>query len=188
MPIPLGILAVAGAGAAGGGGSFDLLETTVLTTTAASITFSNLGNYSAYKHLQLRMVARCNEPASVAVTTFLRFNSDSGSNYAWHRLVGTGSTVTSGSGTSANQINILNTTAVDADANSFGVSVTDILDFNNASKNTTTRNLGGYAGTPVTIRLESGFWNNTAAVTSLSLTPAAGSYIAGTRVSLYGYK
>ena len=30
MPIPLGVLAVAGAGAAGGGSSFDLLATTVL--------------------------------------------------------------------------------------------------------------------------------------------------------------
>jgi hypothetical protein len=33
--------------------AFDLLETTTLTTSASSVTFSGLGAYSDYKHLQI---------------------------------------------------------------------------------------------------------------------------------------
>ena len=47
MPFGLGFFATAGAGAAG---SFDLLETQVLGSAQASVTFSSLGTYSNYKH------------------------------------------------------------------------------------------------------------------------------------------
>ena len=56
MPIPLGFFAAAGAVA---GGSYDLLETTILSSNAASVTFSNLNNYAAdYQHLQIRAVVK----------------------------------------------------------------------------------------------------------------------------------
>jgi hypothetical protein len=39
------------------------------------------------------------------------------------------------------------------------------------------------------VALISGFWNNTAAVTSASLTPSTGaSFVTGSRFSLYGIK
>ena len=37
-------------------GAYDLLETTTLTSSASSVTFSGLGSYTDYKHLQIRMV------------------------------------------------------------------------------------------------------------------------------------
>ena len=41
--------------------SFDLIQTYTLSSNQASVTFSNLGDYSStYKHLQLRMVAKSN--------------------------------------------------------------------------------------------------------------------------------
>ena len=99
MPIPLGILAVAGAGAAGGGGAFDLLETTVLGSDTASVTFSNLNTYSAYKHLQIRLVARSTN-ASASRSVRIQFNGDTASNYAYHYLLGDGSSVSSDASTS----------------------------------------------------------------------------------------
>ena len=71
MPIPLGILAVAGAGA-GGGNSFDLLETTVLSSAASTVSFTGLSGYTQYKHLQFRYVARTGTTTST--TSNIYFN------------------------------------------------------------------------------------------------------------------
>ena len=190
MPIPLGILAVAGAGSAPLVNSFDLLESTILSTTATSIVFSSLGSYSDYKHLQIRMVGR-NVNTSIGGARFiLRFNSDSGSNYATHWLKGNGTAVTSGNITSTTGIgpsfgNIANNGAT---TNAFGGNIVDILDFYNSSKNTTVRTFGGTDF--FEMGLGSGFWNNTAAVTRIEIIDGsfAGGFVAGSRFSLYGWK
>jgi hypothetical protein len=186
MPIPLGVLAVAGAGAAGGGGSYDLLETTVLGSSAASVTFSNLGNYSAYKHLQIRAVTR-GDVATSDYNIKVTLNSDTGSNYAFHNIRGNGSTVTSAASTSQAFMAAFLTMGTSV-ADIWPAAVVDILDFNNANKNTTIRSLNGWAGSANAIHLRSGFWNNTAAVTTITLTPNSGNLITGSRISLYGYK
>jgi hypothetical protein len=188
MPIPLGVLAVAGAGAAGGGGAFDLLETTVLGSDAASVTFSSLGSYSAYKHLQIRMVSRCTRAATIA-DTFVQVNGDTGNNYAYHRMLGSGSSV--GEASSINRANafLAYTSAANATANNFATTVFDILDFSSTSKTTTFRSLTGMVNTSGNlIGLFSGLWNNTAAVTSINIFPEAGNFLTGSRFSLYGYK
>ena len=178
-PLPLGILALAGVT---GGPAFDLLETQVLATSAASITFSSLGDYAAdYKHLQIRL---SNKSASTNSQLYLTFNSDSGSNYAWHELLGTGSAVESYASSSQPRIQIVPLPPTTG----FTGGVVDILDPFNASKNTTTRSLSGQAeGIYNQIRLGSGVWMNTNAVSSITLT--GGVNIASlSRYSLYGVK
>lgn len=187
MPIPLGILAVAGAGA-GGGGAYDLLETTVLTGSAATVTFSNLGSYSSYKHLQLRIVGRDD---TTEQTMAIQLNGDTGSNYARHALQGTGSSVTSFATTSASQMSILYlSSGGNAGANIYGSAIVDILDFSNTSKNKTLRSLTGAVGAPNSrIFLYSGLWANTAAITSITIKPfSTGNFVSGSRFSLYGVK
>jgi hypothetical protein len=192
MPIPLGIVAVAGAGGgAGGGGSFDLLETTLISSNTASVTFSNLNNYSAYKHLQVRIAARSDRASSVA-NIGIRFNSDSGSNYATHLLEGTGTAVSTGARTGDSATGRFKIPGNTATANSFGASVIDILDFASSSKNTTTRHLAGMHETSASqyqIILSSGLWVNTAAVTSVFFYELNGNnFVSGSRFSLYGIK
>ena len=187
MPIPLGILAVAGAGGAAAG-AFDLLETTLVSTNTASVTFSNLNTYSDYKHLQIRTALKTNAGTTGIEDLRLTFNSDSGSNYAWHRIRGDGSTVASTAGTSTAFINIENSATRNNETNIYAGTVLDILDFSNSSNNTTTRSLQGVSASVGRILLASGLWNNTAAVTSITFTPAAGSLVAGSRFSLYGVK
>jgi hypothetical protein len=189
MPIPLGVLAVAGAGAAGGGNSYDLLETTTLGTAAASVTFSNLNNYSDYKHLQVRYTVRTSRAQSFD-TMLTRLNSDSGSNYARHSLVGDGSSVSSEASTSQTSVNSVRIIGNNATANIFAAGVVDILDFSNSSKNTTLRFLTGRLETGLNeIGLTSGLWNNTAAVTSVQFLPGTGpNFNIGCRFSLYGIK
>jgi hypothetical protein len=169
-------------------GSFDLLETTTLTSSASSVTFSGLGAYTDYKHLQIRMVGRSNRSGFSTSNIDLRINGDTGSNYSYHSLFTDGANVYStADGVSSDKIRTEPAiTAATATSGDFSARIYDFLDFSSASKNTTVRVLAGSAVKG--IGLSSGAWLNTAAVTSLTLIDAQGSFIAGSRFSLYGVK
>jgi hypothetical protein len=190
MPIPLGVLAVAGAGAAALPSDYDWLETTTLGSDTSSVTFSNLNNYSAYKHLQIRTVTR--GASGYGGTMYLRFNGDTASNYARHFIAGFGNTVSVGGNANAAFIALPATTAdgADPDSNVFGASVIDILDFSLTTKNKTIRGFGGVrrSDSAGAIELRSGVWMNTAAITSLTISPSSGNFKANSRFSLYGIK
>jgi hypothetical protein len=173
-PIPLGILAAAGGAPAG---AYELISTQVLASSAASVTFSSIPQ--DYKHLQIRISARVTTDDYVAK---LNFNSDTGANYAFHRLIGNGSSVASSA--SASQAFIW-TAIYRSVANQFTAEVIDILDYSSANKNTTTRHLGGLATDQV--QLNSGLWNNTAAVTAINLSGYS-DWVTGSRFSLYGIR
>lgn len=181
MLIPLGILASSGGGA---GGSFELISTTTLGSTQASVTFDVSTYASTYKHLQIRKMAR----ADVSDwSSHIRFNSDTGSNYSWHQLGGDGSSVFSSAGTSQTQM-LVGKQPVTSDANNFTADVIDILDPFVTTKNTTIRSFNGYAGTAPVVILRSGAWYNTAAVTSITVTQLSGNFVSGSRFSIYGIK
>jgi hypothetical protein len=185
MPIPLGVLAVAGAGAAAGAG-YDLLETTILSTTTASVTFSSLDSYSAYKHLQIRAVMKDNAGSTNLNRMDVRFNSDQGSNYTYHYLNGTGSNVGSSAGTAQSRLQFFDVIGGGSNNLRYGSIILDILDFNNASKNKTVRGFGGgFVASENDISLSSGVWLNTNAITSIEIFGNF-NYAAGSRFSLYG--
>ena len=174
--------------------AFDLLETTTLTTSANSISFTGLGSYATnYKHLQVRYIGRC---ASAGTNNGLEvyINGDTGSNYTYHRIVGNGSTVeTFGLGSVLTSGIVGRITGGSADAGTYGAGSVNLLDFGSTQKNKTIRSLGGYANTAGAgyyICLDSVAWLNTAAITSLTFKAQTGSedFIAGTRISLYGVK
>lgn len=180
MLIPLGFLAVSGVSA----GSFDLLETQVLGSSTASVTFSSLGTYSNYKHLQIRVAARTDRSGAADDNVIMRFNGDSGSNYSCHNLRGNGSSVISGALTNETKIVAR---AIGGNDGNFGAVVIDILDAFETTKYKTSRSLGGYATNIV--ELGSGSWRNTAALTSILLDQDVGSnFLTGSRFSLYGIK
>jgi len=186
--IPLGILAAAG-GAVASAGSYDLLATEILTSSQSSVTFSSLNStYGAdYEHLQIRMVGR-SDRISDDENLRIRFNADSGSNYANHYLQGNGSSVSSGSEVSNTGMWARSLTASSSNSGSFGVFVIDILDAFKTSKNTTVRTLGGSTDDDF-IGLSSGVWLNTAALTSIELgTQFSNDLVTGSRFSIYGIR
>jgi hypothetical protein len=186
MPFGLGFFATAGVRAAAG--SFDLLQTQVLSSAEPSVTFSNLNTAygSTYQHLQIRMVTK-DTSAGAASYDLIRLNGDTGSNYSWHRLQADGSSVASTAGTSTNGMNAyLN--AYQSAANAFSVSVFDLLDPFETTKNKTIRVLtGGALGSFNYVALTSGNWRNTASVTSVTINASA-NFVVGSRFSLYGIK
>ena len=186
MPFGLGFFATAGAG--GAAGSFDLLETQVLGSAVSSITFSSLSTYAAtYQHLQIRALVRTSR-ATTSDVIQLRFNSDSGNNYAQHGLYGNGSIVGSFAGVPRSAAFAMESSANNTAANVFGAAVMDILDPFETTKNTTFRTLHGLTSYNV-ITLASSLWNNTAAITTMTFTSDGGAnFVSGTRFSLYGIK
>lgn len=185
MLIPFGVFS-AGV-SAGETNSFELISTTILGSTTASVTFDTSA-LSAYKHLQVRYVARNASDSNglIGVT----YNGAS-SSYQWHRLRGNGSSVSS-TASSDSRIEVYGSGS-SAGSNQFGTGIIDILDFNSTTKYKTLRALVGVvdsAGSMKEIDLMSGaYFGNTNALTSLTLTQIYGTgFIAASRFSLYGAK
>lgn len=178
--LPLGILAASGAGAAG---AMELISTTVLDGTTASVTFNSLPQ--TYKHLQIRYTVRSSYSAAL---TYLLLSANGSYIQRTHYLNGNGASVSSSTYADAIFGNIPGSTAT---ANTFAAGVIDILDYTSANKKTTFRNLTGFApATDKSIALWSALTDTAAgALTSLSLIGYAfNNFASGTRFSLYGIK
>jgi hypothetical protein len=182
MLLPLGILA-----SASGGADYELISTTLVTSAVASVTFSSLNTAAAaYKHLQLRYTGRTTRGVSEDGSPIMYLNGDTAANYRSHYLVGNSSTTSSyDNGTS---LGLGSHPGSSAGSYQFLGSVIDILDFSQTTKNTTLRIAAGLPGSFNSVRLASGAWFNTAAVTSVQVSANVGNWEVGSRFSLYGLK
>ena len=148
---------------------------TVSGTSTSTVSFGSIPQ----TYTDLVLVSSVTQSADVA--SYMRFNSDTGSNYSRTRLLGTGSSVTSARGTNDVGIEF-----------SFGTLTSlsnTIWQINNYSNTTTYKtalsrinNTFDWVGTSV------GLWRSTAAITTVSYTVASGYIIAGSTLTLYGIK
>lgn len=165
---------------------FHHLETVQLGGNAASVTFSNLLQYSGeFRHLQVRIVSRNSAATTGAGGVWLTFNGDTSNNYRWHRLYGTANTVTSQDSGATNMILAgINDNGNNA-ANAFSPTVFDVIDAF-VSKNKTIRNLSG-CQIGGQVQLGSGLWLSTSPVSSMTVITDS-NHVAGSRFSLYGIR
>lgn len=179
----LGITASHGLGARSG--DFKLIETILLTGTQSSVTFSNLNNFSSdYRHFQIRTVNRSNGAYGVG-TTLVRFNGDTGANYANHVLYAGGTSVSAFGEANSTTMSASTHLGSSASTNAFGAQIIEILDVYSSNINKTLRALGGSNSE---VSMNSGHRRNTEALTSITILPQSGSWISGSRFSLYGFK
>jgi hypothetical protein len=184
----LGIFSAAGAG---GVGDYELIESTILTGSQASVTFSGLGAYSStYKHLQIRATVRTSRSDSGEDGLLIRLNGNTGANYASHQFFGSGTSVTSSnavSGTFMRGGQINGNTAV---ANAFSASIIDLTDaYTTKNKTIKTRNGSAVITNARWVRLSSGVFINTDSLTTVLLYPEIGAnFLTGSRFSLYGIR
>jgi hypothetical protein len=171
------------------GAMFPLGMVQVGSGGAANITFSSIP--STYKHLQIRCLARTTY-ASGTDGDYLKmqFNSDTGSNYATHQISGDGSSASAAAFTSQTAMYPARAGATGLSANIFGDLIIDVLDYSLTTKYKTMRNLGGYdANGSGIIRLVSGLWMNTNAVTSIKIEAGSGTGLEQySSFALYGIK
>ena len=170
--------------------AFESIATvTVGAGGSTTISFSSIP--STYKHLQIRCIAKNTYTAAAGNDNLtIQFNSDTASNYSRHALYGTGS--------SALAFGLTNTTFAGAgieprsnaaEANVFGGSIIDILDYADTNKYKTVRSLSGSdrngAGD---IYLVSGNWRSTSAVTSITMGTDLNPFAQYSSFALYGIK
>jgi short subunit dehydrogenase-like uncharacterized protein len=172
--------------------SYDSIATTNGTGSSSEISFTSIP--SDYTHLQIRFMARSTFSDS-GVDVMCQVNSDTGSNYSFHRLTGDSSTVLATGASSQTRIGrIGQIPAATQASNIMGVAVIDLLDYKNTNKYKTFRSLYGFdSNTGVdaysnNIGITSGLWMSTSAVTSIKLYLTQGNFTSTSNFALYGIK
>lgn len=169
-------------------GSFESIATASGTGSSGVITFSSIP--STYSHLQIRILGRTTA-AQTNTDLYVQYNSST-SGYANHAIQGNGSITETKADTSGSYIIIYQSlTGASAASSIMGAAIIDIPDYASTTKNKTLRCLSGQtrpADAQGAIWLQSGFLNNTAALSSLSFTLGSGSWTTSSVISLYGIK
>jgi hypothetical protein len=150
------------------------LATVTLASTSGSITFSSIPG--TYRDLILVIDGNT---SGTGVPVGLRFNADSGTNYAGVIMSGSGSAAASSSNSANNVADIAyfdNTSKMNA--------ITQIMDYSATDKHKTLLSRSNQAGTYVLAYASR--WANTSAITSIQVLPLVSSLAAGTTLSLYG--
>ena len=158
---------------------------TVGSGGASSIEFTDIP--PIYKHLQVRGITRV-DTGTIQLGMGVRLNGDTGSNYAVHILYGQGSSAAAAGAASNSHPYVLETIGASATANAFAAFVLDILDYGDTAKNTTMRGFSGSdANGSGQVRLGSGLWVDTDAVTSITIENVSGyDFLQYSTASIYG--
>jgi len=181
----IGIIASSG-GVAAATTAYESIATVSGTGSNTSVTFSSIP--ANYTHLQVRGISR-NTGGGSTYPIYLTFNGSS-TGYSWHYVKGNGTTASASGAASEVNINLQNADAGGTStANVVGAQLIDILDYTNTNKYKTVRGLTGTdtngAGA---ISLGSGSWQNTNAITSLTITNGYDFFSTSTTFALYGIK
>jgi hypothetical protein len=150
------------------------LANTTLSSTATSITFSSIP--ATYRDLVLVIAGT----TDATRTTGVRFNSDTGSNYSYVEMNGTGSAAESSSGTLSFALAGRMTT-------SQSTTIVQVMDYSATDKHKTVLSRGGSSADLV--RASASRWANTAAITSVyiaTLDINVNAFQSGTTFSLFG--
>lgn len=154
--------------------TYELIDSTVLGSSSASVTFSSIP--ATYRDLVLVVESAS---GSGFLTEYIQVNSDTGANYNDVYMRGNGSSATSSSSSSSNQIypdqnSISGTERRMYTAQFFDYSQTDkhksiLIRNSNPARN---------------VQADAARWASTAAINSITL--AGGTYAAGSTFYLYG--
>lgn len=172
-------------------GAFESIATATGTGSSGTITFSSIP--STYQHLQIRCISRNSSTSTGSGDVLLRFNSDTGSNYAYHNLRGNGSVASAGGSASQTSIRMDNFSTNNGEtSNIITAAIIDILDYASTSKYKTVRAFTGNdnnGNSTAILRLNSGLWMSTSAIDTITLTlNLANNFTTQSTFALYGIK
>jgi hypothetical protein len=176
-----------GTGVAVSASSYESIATFTLASSG-TVTFSSIP--STYSSLQLRYIARSARTGATTDELAIRLNSDSGANYARHRLSGDGATASATGQASQVEISYSQVSTADSTASIFGAGIIDILDYTNTNKNRTVKSLRGQEqnNTDSGIALHSYLYTGTTAINRLDFFAGSGNLVQYSQIALYGIK
>jgi hypothetical protein len=161
--------------------TYEPIATTTLSSTTTNITFSSIPN--TYTDLRVSVVGI----PTVGEFPRLRFNSST-SNYAYQRLTGNGTAVSSLSETGRNSIGFANDAATPSTTNPI-FTVIDIFSYAGSTNKYALLSTSQDANGSGLVEARFGVWFDTTAITSVNLFfLTAASWAIGTTATLYGIK
>jgi hypothetical protein len=186
----LGIIASSG-GAAASTSSYESIATATGTGSSGTITFSSIP--ATYASLQLRFLSRNSATGTGSGDVLLRFNSDTGSNYAYHSLTGNGSVASASGSATQTSIRLDNASTNNGEtAGIMTVGIIDIHDYASTTKYKTAREFQGNdnnGNSTAILKLYSGLWMSTSAISTITLTlNLANNFTTASTFALYGIK
>lgn len=158
--------------------TYEALSTTTLTSTQANITF-DISSTPNQSYTDLIII--CNVKATVNENNNVQFNNvTSGGSYSVTRLYGNGSTYSTNLSSNQNQMQLgeMNTTGA--------TDIIQIFNYSNTNVNKTVISTGGQTGG--FMKITTGLFRSTSAITSIKLFPGSGSYDSGSTFTIFGIK
>jgi len=162
--------------------TYEKIATTTLGSAAANITFSSIP--ATYTDLKISFFTTPNTTTFASV--FMRYNSDSGSNYSFTRIYGNGSSAASDRSTSQTKILIGNGAGSRTTSPSFYD--IDIFSYAGSTYKTCLINANNDNNGSGVVERTVGLWSSTSAITSIVLNLEGGAINLepGTTATLYG--
>lgn len=158
--------------------TYEPIATTTTSSSATSVIFNTLGSYTD-------LVVVINAGATGSADLFMRFNSDTGSNYSYTYLYGTGSAT--GSVRAGNTYIICDWySALPTGTTDRSTYLINIFNYTNSSthKNVLIRANNSALG----VDAGAGVWRNTAPITSITFLPSGSAFRDGSTFTVYGIK
>lgn len=158
--------------------TYDPIATTTASGSSSSITFSSIsGTYT-----DLRIVVNCTNDSGANYGLFVKFNSDTASNYSFTRLYGDGTSAISNRGSSVAYATMGWTSS--------GTLATFTADLNNYANTTTYKTLLNRNSSSVSrVGAVVSLWRSTSAITSIEIyNESNANFTSGSTFTLYGIK
>lgn len=166
-------------------GSFESIAATTLASSTGTVTFSSIP--SDYKSLQIRAIARSTFGQNTGDQVTVQVNGVTGSSYSYHYINANGTNVDADGYATQTTMGLGYAPNDGVTASTFGAFIIDVYDYASTSKFKTFKAFGGYNSNGQGIlRLQSGLFQSTNAITSISLTH--NTFKTGSVFALYGIK
>jgi hypothetical protein len=154
------------------------LSSVTLSTAQSQVTFSNI------PQIYTDLVLVCNTGATTgAPEIYVQVNGDTGTNYSYTILYGTG---TAAGSTRVSSYTSMRIAYYSPATTTLGqqVSITNFQNYTNSTtyKTVLTRSSGATNGVDAIV----GLWRNTAAISAITIAPSGSTFLAGSTFSLYG--
>ena len=158
--------------------TYEKIESKILGSSSGSLTFSAIpGTYTD-------LVLICSYTTTAAnLDVRLQVNGDTGSNYSYTYLLGTGSAAGSGRGSSTTNIPAYFSVGTSTNGN---ISIYNFMNYSNSTTNKTILQRMSSAEKELTANV--GLWRNTAAITSATIFTNTNAFATGSTFTLYGIK
>ena len=159
--------------------TYEKIATTTLGSAQSTITFGSIP--ATYTDLRLVVVGTI---ANAGYDVVMRLNSDTGSNYSFTYLGGTGSAANSGRGTSTTNIQL--NAGAGWSTTIPSMAAVDIFSYAGSTYKTILNLLSNDQNGSGSVNAIVGLWRSTSAITSVSVIGSSTNLQTGTTATLYG--